>query len=112
MTYFRLEIDGKGGLFRNINSVLERIEDDETHIFNYEFLNRYVSELEYKLPVPPMSSLEDGICAYKDEAFHQNKEIIDSIGEILYDIGETLIIKEIFPTQILYEDELQIVAKV
>lgn len=106
--YFRLTIDGKS-FFRSVNSILREFEDstDEQIISAYDDLDRVIAELEYELPLPNIKNKKTNF-AYKEKAVENLEDKIDTIDYCLQILGHELHINEVFPKEIVYEDEYQI----
>ena len=110
--YYRVEVfDNRnvlqGGLFRGLNGLLKELwkADDEL----YDYINEPLSRLEYATPYPDNLENPKIKFAYKQEAWVNLIEDIRDIDTELNKIGWSLNITKLTqPTNIIYEDDVQI----
>ena len=75
----------------------------------YDDLNNPISELEYLTPCPKNINDAKTIFAYKEKFYNENKELISDVNYVLNELGWKLkTIKMNRPTNIVYEDDVQI----
>lgn len=110
-SYYRLELIDAfgyncGGLFtsRALWDLIYEDDEDEDAIA----LESLIDELQGKHSVPTKWLGDSVKFAFKQEFFNENKNIIDSISNILYGFSYELKISEVFPTTIVFEDDTQI----
>lgn len=110
--YYRFEVideygENKGGIFRGLNMLIKQLWDEDNYL--YDDLNNPISELEYLTPCPKNINDAKTIFAYKEKFYNENKELISDINYVLNELGWKLkTIKMNRPTNIVYEDEVQI----
>ena len=110
--YYRFEVideygENKGGIFRGLNMLIKQLWDEDNYL--YDDLNNPISELEYLTPCPKNINDAKTIFAYKEKFYNENKELISDINYVLNELGWKLkTIKMNRPTNIVYEDDVQI----
>ncbi len=104
--YYRLEVEGLGGLFRTAEQIIGSgyIEEDTPEYW----INSDIYDLEMKLGDAPVINNPNAKFAYTEHGFSQIQDEIKDLEYNLNLLGYKLKIIKVEPNEIIYEDENQI----